>query len=332
MSSDSEVSTSTPISKLIVISKKRELTSPEFPIDLKKNKVLELSTDSSDISCSDLDTDSVKIMADTSILEGATGNTLDENSAQSTQVQPSEMPHITIGEAQIQAISALLKDSFKLDMKESFKDELPDMVESIIRGVVDGLNAKIGILETDVQSLKRENNELKTKMVNLERAVDAGEQYSRRNSLRMSGVQEQPNEDTDAIVIETARAIDSEINLSDIDRSHRVGKPRVGRPRDIIIKFSTYRARQKFYKKRTVLKDKGYRGVFLNEDLTKMRMDLLYKARVRVKSLCLKGAWSSDGTILVKDNSDNIHRITSEADLIGFNAPRELPPSFEPMA
>ena len=134
-------------------------------------------------------------------------------------------------------------------MKESFKDELHEMVETIIQGVIDGLNAKIGTLETDVQSLKRENNELKTRVVNLERAVDAGEQYSRRNSLRMSGVQEQPNEDTDAIVIETARAIDSEINLSDIDRSHRVGKPRAGRPRDIIIKFSTYRARQKFYKK-----------------------------------------------------------------------------------
>lgn len=72
--------------------------------------------------------------------------------------------------------------------------------------------------------------------------------------------------------------------------------------------------------------------MFLNEDLTKMRMDLLYKARIRVRSLCLKGAWSSDGMILVKDNSDNIHRITSEADLIGFNVPRELPPSIEPMA
>lgn len=77
-------------------------------------------------------------------------------------------------------------------MKESIKCELPDMVETIIQGVVDGLNVKIGSLETDIQSQKRENNDLKTRVVNLERAVDASEQYSRRNSLRMSGVQEQP--------------------------------------------------------------------------------------------------------------------------------------------
>lgn len=113
MSSDSEVSTSTPVSKPAVISKKKKLTLPEFPIDLKKNEVLELSSDPSDISCSDIDTDSVKIMADTSNLEVATGNISDEKSAQSTQMQPAEMPHITIGEAQMQAISALLRDSFK---------------------------------------------------------------------------------------------------------------------------------------------------------------------------------------------------------------------------
>ena len=112
-----------------------------------------------------------------------------------------------------------------------------------------------------------------------------------------------------------------------IDRSHRVGKPKAGRPRDIIIKFATYRARQKFYTKRTSLKDRGHAGVFLNEDLTKTRINQLYKARMKVKSLCLKGAWSADGTILIKDNDDEVLRITSESDLSEYNTPKEVVPN-----
>ena len=72
------------------------------------------------------------------------------------------------------------------------------------------------------------------------------------------------------------------------------------------------------------MKDKGHPGVFLNEDLTKSRMDLLYKARGKVKGTFLLGAWSSDGVILVKDNEGRVHRITSEGDLIDFNTPRPV--------
>ena len=48
-----------------------------------------------------------------------------------------------------------------------------------------------------------------------------------------------------------------------------------GRPRDIIVKFSSYRTRRKVYGARTKTKDNGYRGVYINEDLTKLRNMLL---------------------------------------------------------
>ena len=69
--------------------------------------------------------------------------------------------------------------------------------------------------------------------------MDNAEQYSRRNSLRMSGVPETATENTDTLVLDAARAINSDIDLCDIDRSHRVGRPRAGKPRDIIVKFAT---------------------------------------------------------------------------------------------
>ena len=53
-------------------------------------------------------------------------------------------------------------------------------------------------------------------------------------------------EDTDDIVLKIASDIGSDLQLHEIDRSHRVGKPgeHRTRPRDIIVKFTSYRARQ----------------------------------------------------------------------------------------
>ena len=68
-----------------------------------------------------------------------------------------------------------------------------------------------------------------------------------------------------------------------------------------------------------MIKDRGHKGVFINEDLTKARSKLLYEARRRVKSDQLKSAWSADGTILIRtserEGRDRISRITSESDL-----------------
>ena len=280
--SESTLSTSTPQTS----SKKRQLTSPDFPIDLKKNRVFDIDTD-------------------TMATEGATA----------MMTEPDE--GVKMGLAQMQQIASILRESFKEDMKETIKEQLPEMAKNIVSDVIDGLNKKISDLESANENLRKENDELKARVVKIEKQVDAGEQYSRRNSLRMSGVRETDGEDTDKLVLDRADAVGACISIDDIDRSHRVGKLKAGKTRDIIIKFATYRARQKFYTKRTMLKDAGHAGVFLNEDLTKQRMNLLYKARMKVKSKCLKGAWSADGTILIKDNGDEVLRITSESGLSG---------------
>ena len=84
-----------------------------------------------------------------------------------------------------------------------------------------------------------------------------------------------------------------------------------------IVKLSTYRYRQRFFNARKLAKDNGYKDVYINEDLTKFRNELLYQARKLVKAKCLLGAWSADGNILVRDDN-KVHRITSESDLLPF--------------
>ena len=127
-----------------------------------------------------------------------------------------------------------------------------------------------------------------------ESAAEVAEQYSRRNCLRVSGIGETVTDNTDAIILKMAEAIDAGITLNEDDRSHRVGKPKPGKSHDIIV-----RVRQRLYTARTKLKTHGYEGVFINEDLTKHRSGPLFKARTLVKERRLIGAWSSNGTILI---------------------------------
>jgi hypothetical protein len=112
--------------------------------------------------------------------------------------------------------------------------------------------------------------------------------------------------------------IGSNVELSDIDRSHRIGKPNSTKPRPIIVKFTSYRTRSTVFKNRSKLKLNGYRDIYVNEDLTKNRSNILFKARMLVKAKKLESAWSSDGTILIKVNEGSIKRIQHSSELDCF--------------
>lgn len=295
-------------------SKKRELSSPEFDVDIKKNRVLSGSIAESEADISDIsDLSAIETMASNTATAEVTGVT---GTATTSEVST----HLTLQQSDIQNIASLMKDSFAPQINQmiidSFEQQVTNLVSSIVEGVLAGLKLQVA-------SLEKENQDLKTRVLKLEEAVDSAEQYSRRNCLRITGIQETDSEVTDDIVISLARSIDVELSLQDIDRSHRLGRPEPGdintrKPRDIIVKFATYRMRAKFYKARVLTKSRGHRGVFVNEHLTKSRGRLLYQARRRVKSQQLKSAWSSDGVILVKHFNDSVQRITTENDLPDF--------------
>ena len=140
-------------------------------------------------------------------------------------------------------------------------------------------------------------------------------------------------ENTDDLVVKIARELDVDISKDNIDRSHRVGKPtqqersapdRV-RPRDILVKFSTYNARQQLYGMRKELRhsdDDTMKNLFINEDLTKKRSKLLYDARSLLLVENLSAAYSQDGRIFVRDNRNNRVFIQSDEGLGQFGDPQ----------
>ena len=119
-----------------------------------------------------------------------------------------------------------------------------------------------------------------------------------QSCLRISGIPESHDECTDDVVLNIARALDVDLSLSDIDRSHRLRSRRhqttsntMTRPSDIIVKFVSYRSRAAFFKGKSFLKmTEAYKRVYINEDLTRFRADLLRSARLLVRNKSLMSA------------------------------------------
>ncbi|XP_052281055.1 adhesive plaque matrix protein-like [Dreissena polymorpha] len=111
----------------------------------------------------------------------------------------------------------------------------------------------------------------------------------------------------------------ADVLIGEIDRSHRTGKPGGPQPRPILVKFVSYRARQKLYSLRRNLKtNKEHARVFINEDLTQRRAQLLFVARGLAKAKRIESAWSADGIVLIRvleNGESKLKRIASEFEL-----------------
>lgn len=164
--------------------------------------------------------------------------------------------------------------------------------------------------ESEIHTLSCENVKLRTQvsahekqiddlLFNLEERSSVLEdqmQYSRRNCLIVTGIAENKGEDTDKVMQSFARdKLGIQLDDSEIDRSHRLGKKQVGKPRPIIIKFTRYNMRRKFIKERRKLKGQG---MSIQEHLTPFAEHLYGKAQeLSRKAPWLKKVWTWDGRV-----------------------------------
>lgn len=156
--------------------------------------------------------------------------------------------------------------------------------------------------EKDVRSLERRVQTLETQQ-------EADCQYSKRNFLRISGVEENTGKIPNVLLMNSCNTLKTELTLGEIGRCHRVGKPEVSGPRNIPVKINSYIGRQKLFKKRSDLKksEHGLRGTFVNEHLIHKPSKLLFEARKLVNNGKVLGAWSIDGTtelVRIKSSDD----------------------------
>lgn len=193
--------------------------------------------------------------------------------------------------------------------------------ESLQTIINNAVQAAIAPLKGEIAGLKAQLKEKETEAMEMAEKIDDLEQYTRRNSLVVTGVTPLEGEDTDETMIRIAKDhLGIDIMSSDIDRSHPLGKPNDNKPRPIIVKFATYNVRRKVYKNRVNLKNVRGKKIFINEHLTKPRNEIAYKARKMVKEGKLMKTWTFDGKIfLLKHGKDQPFVITSMREFNDLN-------------
>ncbi|XP_026289139.2 protein unc-13 homolog C-like [Frankliniella occidentalis] len=180
------------------------------------------------------------------------------------------------------------------------------------------LTKEVEDLQVEVLNLSKDISQKDKKIEELEGRLEEHEQYSRRNNLRIFGVTESPKENTDDLVVKVAKKINVDIDVSQIDRSHRIGKPG-SNPRPIIVKFIGYGPRQAMFRAKKALKGSG---ITIREDLTKQRLDLLKGA---AEVYFEKNVWSHDGVIMVKIGDHRPFRLKRSSELDSLMEKHEPP-------
>ena len=203
-------------------------------------------------------------------------------------------------------------------MQDIFLPAVKKMIDSSVKELKNEYDNKLDVHNQRIDNLSDENDELRSEISTLRLEVerlksrdDELEQYSRRNSIRIAGVKESDKRPTSEILLDIAHKNGIEVNASDIDRSHRVGEQKDSSHRSLLVKFTSYRAKKLFMKKKKELAG----GLYFNEDLTKTRGELLYQARQRRKNDKLNGAWSYDGRVYIKDILNGTREVKSELEI-----------------
>lgn len=149
----------------------------------------------------------------------------------------------------------------------------------------------------------------------LNKKVDALEQASKNNTLRICGLNEE--EDECSVVDHVANFFSEKLGVTcraeDFISIYRINKidSKKDKPRIVLVKFANLVKRKEVFLARKLLKGGS---VFIFEDLTKIRFNLLNAAK---KKLGNRNAWSIDGNIYVwsEENQKKLS-VTCEEDLL----------------
>ena len=305
-----------------VVSKKRDASSPlQNPSDsYKRTKQAQQASEKllSDINDSYTAVDETLHTLNTSALPDlpdSDDSVISVSSETETTAEKKQNMSSRLSEEDIDRIALAVRSIMIPDIEATI-DKRIGVMKSQYDAKIKGLQTDNTKLQSRVDELETENADLRADVADMQNEIDDVkwrgdelEQYSRRNSFRISGISEDDPRSTDQIAIDIANKYEIDIDIRDIDRSHRVGTKTVGKTRAILIKCTSYRAKRAFMEKKQDLGD----DLYFNDDLTRHRSSLLYKARRIFKADRLNGAWSYNGKVYIKDAKDVKHEVKSES-------------------
>ena len=253
----------------------------------------------------------------------------ESNPVSSTEVQNDNVA------AQLKALNMKMANVMTKDdksLKKMIKSLFHEMKEDFLQSVFH----RIELLETSIYEKDQENDKLKKQINNLnaelesqkeemitlrqetdkanekvEGKLNALEQYGRRNSIRIDGIN---NINQDETPMMTSKLVVNKLNenieglnlkVSDIDIAHRVGKEKRPGKKQIIVKFVSRMTKDKLMYQKHQLKNTG---IYVNEDLTATNAYVLACIRKKLPDEVDK-AWSQNGRLWYKNKMGHKHTV-----------------------
>ena len=195
---------------------------------------------------------------------------------------------------------------------ELMKSLRENLLDPFVKQELEKRDKKIEQLEQQVQQQQQAINDL--------------EQYSRRNILNIDGVPESEGEQPVKVAIEIAKLAGVKLSPPDIDRAHRLGRPRGNtRPRTILVKFVTYQKREELWAARKNLKKAELPGtsmftaetrknIFLAENLTQENQRVMFTARQLRRDGKLWAAWTDGCTMKIRVSENSPTKVVKTVD------------------
>ena len=158
--------------------------------------------------------------------------------------------------------------------------------------VVSELEGSLGVQKAVTDALANNKTMLEKHLEELEGELEEMQQYSRRTNILIHGVEEKPNEDTDAAAMEIiTEKLEVPCIDMDISRSHRLGKKVAEKTRPIIVRLARYNVKKNIYDAKKKLKGTG---TVITENLTPARYDLYKQCK---EKFGLRNVYTLDGRI-----------------------------------
>ena len=216
-------------------------------------------------------------------------------------------------------VSDILRQNSKLtnevaELRSAFHQQKTEL--SAVKTTLSKMIKQQDDLETELVAARKRISEQEDEIAELYDLQDDLEQYTRKNSLEIHGVPESAYTSTEEVVLKLAGAINVDVKPEDIEISHKLYSKGV---KPVIVKFQNHKVKSNLYKARTKLRNVrvsdlfpsataatrvASERIFLNENLTSFRRELLKQANKKRKEGLLVNAWSMDGKIFIKTSPE----------------------------
>ena len=185
--------------------------------------------------------------------------------------------------------------------------KLTNQQDYIAQHVYNAVEHKVDVrydeLDRKFNSLQLKYDKLEERMDRVDKKSVENDQYARRYTIRIRGIEEHQNEDLCAIIVHIVRRMQINIYNEDIEVIHRAGFFQHGKHRVILCRFKDRGLKYQVMLQRKMLKGTG---ITFDEDLCKEYETLLHELKDHQN---VRRIWSWNGKVHAEDKNGVKHTL-----------------------